>query len=1042
MLPAFPKPSFVYMPKPSLLKIVFCLLLAVAIRPVFSQDREISGTVTGENKVPLAGATISVKGSEQAVRSDASGKFRIRIPAFSRILVASYAEYETQELNIVGKTTAFFTLHRAGGNLDSVVVIGYGTQKRKDVTGAISSVQGAAIADLPVQNAAEALQGRVSGVEVIKSSGAPGATSQIIIRGVSSLNQTQPLYIIDGVQQSGDNLNPQDIASIDVLKDASAAAIYGAAAAGGVIIITTKKGTGGKPVLNFSARYGITTPRVLTLLDKNDFIAFKDLTFDTYYSNLSQEAIDTLPDVNWVDELYNNGTEENYNLSISGSTPSIHYFASGVFNKQKGVFLDNASRLAGARLNTDFKVTSWLKIGEQMNAWKRETTPVKTSVVSTPFRTVPTGAPYSGQPDAPWGSFPNYQAPNLIAQIKTAKFEFPEDNFQGNVYAEVKLPPKYLTFKATFGYTTQSYENNIFRDVYNTAVTPVTINSLYRRIGKYEQLLNAYVLSFDHTYNKHTINLLAGYEQYSNSTRFLQTTATAVSGNSYGYILTSGSVLNLSGGYDPNGLVKSTFARANYDFSKKYFATVSVRRDGNFTVFGPDHQYGVFPAASAGWRIDEEPFLKNRFPEITLLKLRGSYGELGNSNIAPYQYLTTFKLISYQNFANGAPSDAGYTQETLVNTGVKWESVHETNIGLDGELWDGKLSFTVDWYNKTTTDLLYGVPIPPSFGLPGSPPTYTVNIGSVRNKGVDIAVAYKNKAGKLNYSVSATGSFNQNKVLNLDNISDAAIRNGNNDYPDAGNGKWTGQALTYTATGLPFGQFYGYQVAGIYRTDEEAAAGVQQPNQVAHAGDLIFKDINADGQITDLDKTVIGNPYPKLTYGATVNLSWKGFDVAMLFNGVAGVDIYNGVAPYEMSIYDGGNVTSKVFNASFLGSNGLTSQPRIGIPDNNGGFLVDPNHNYSFASSYFVENGSYLKLKNLQVGYHFNGPLLQKAGISNARLYLMANNLFTITRYSGIDPELGSQDLSVNAGTTTRGIDALNKYPNTRIYSIGLDFSF
>lgn len=1023
-------------------KLLFLLLCVFIANTTISQSRTVTGTISGENGNPLAGATVAVKGQNIAVRSDAAGNFKITVPARSEILTVSHAEYQPAEQNIIGRTSVRFILRQIGGSLDSVVVVGYGIQKRQDVTGAIASVRGGAVKDLPVQNVADVLQGRVSGVEVIKSSGEPGASSQIIIRGVSSLNQTQPLYIIDGVQQSGDNINPQDIATIDVLKDASAAAIYGAAAAGGVIIITTKRGQGIRPVVNFNARYGITKPRVLTLLDKNNFLAFKDLTFDQYYTNLPQEALDTLPDVNWTKELYNNGTEENYNLSVSGSTPSIHYYASGVYNKQKGVFLDNASHMGGARLNSDFKISRWLTIGEQMNAWKRETTPVKTSIVSTPFRTVPTGAPYSGNPDAPWGSFPNYQAPNLIAQIKTAKFQFPENSFQGTVFAEVKLPPKYLTFKATFGYTSQSYENNIFRDVYNTSVTPVTINSLYRRIGNYEQLLNAYVLSFDHTYDKHTINLLAGYEQYSNTSRYLQTTATAVSGSSFGYILTSGSELNLSGGYDPNGLVKSTFARANYDLDKKYFATASIRRDGNFTVFGPDHQYGIFPAASVGWRIDKESFIKNKYPEIGLLKLRASYGELGNSNIAPYQYLTTFRLISYQNFADGAPSDAGYTQETLVNTGVKWESVHETNIGLDAELWDGKMSLTFDWYNKTTKDLLYGVPVPPSFGLPGSPPVYTVNIGSVRNKGVDLAITYKDRTGRLNYSVSLTGSFNRNKVLNLDNINNAAIRNGNNNYPDAGNGKWTGQALTYTATGLPFGQFYGYQVLGIYKTDQEAASGVQQPNQLSHAGDLIFKDVNGDGQITDLDKTVIGNPYPKLTYGAAINLNWKGFDIAMLFNGVAGVDIYNGVAPYEMSVYDGGNVTSRVFNASFLGSNGLTSQPRIGIADGNGGFIVDPNHNYSFASSYFVENGSYVKLKNIQIGYNFSNGILTRAGIISARLYIMGNNIFTITRYTGIDPELGSADFSVNAGTTTRGIDVLSKYPNTRIYSVGLDITF
>lgn len=1030
------------MPKQVIKNLLFLISFLAVLSPAFCQQRVIKGKVTDEKNMPLQGATVSVKGKEIAVRTDAGGNFKIPVPEYSTVLVASYVEYQSQELSVIGKTSVIFTLQPNGRNLDSVVVIGYGTQKRKDVTGAISSVQGDAIKDLPVQNVAEALQGRISGVEVIKSSGAPGASSQIIIRGVSSLNQTQPLYIVDGVQQSGDNINPQDIASIDVLKDASAAAIYGAAAAGGVIIITTKKGQGTKPTLNFSARYGVSVPKVLKLLDKQQFLQFKAITFDQYYANLPQTVIDSMPDVNWVNELYRNGTEENYNLSVSGSGDKINYFASGFYNKQQGVFIDNASRMAGGRLNSDFKVTKWLKIGEDIYAWKKETTPVKTAIVSTPFRTVPTGSPYSNDPNAPWGSFPNYQAPNLMAQIKTVKFQFPQKNFQGNVYGEVKVIPQYLTFKATFGYTYQTYENNIYRDVYNTAVTPVTTNSLYRRIGEYEQFLNAYVLSFDHRFNKHSFNVLAGYEQYVNKSSYLQTNATGVSGNSFGYILSSGSALNLAGGYDPNGLVKSGFARANYDYDKKYFVSVSARKDGNFTVFGPEHQYGIFPAASVGWRIDEEPFIKNKYPTVSLLKLRASYGELGNSNIAPYQYLTTFKLLAYQNFANGAPAEATYTQENLVNAGVKWENVHETNVGLDAELWDSKFSFTADWYNKTTSDLLYGVPIPPSFGLPGNPPTYTVNIGSVRNRGVDLAISYNNKIRKITYSVGITGSFNNNKVLNLDNINGAAIRNGKNDYPDAGNGKWTGQALTYTASGLPFGQFYGFKVAGIYKTDQEAAAGVQQPNKLAHAGDLIFEDINGDGQITDLDKTVIGNPYPKLTYGATINVNWKGFDVAMLFNGVAGVDIYNGVAPYEMSIYDGGNVTAKIFNASFLGSNGLTDQPRIGIADGNGGFVVDPNHNYSYASSYFVENGSYLKLKNLQLGYNFSNDLLSKANISKARLYIMANNIFTITKYSGIDPELGSADLSVNAGTTTRGIDVLNKYPNVKIYSIGLDLTF
>lgn len=1031
----------------------FCMLFILAGSPaLLAQSKVVTGKVTLGQIVPAEGASVLLTGTSIGTTTGADGSFTLTVPSLTGTLTVSYQGYTMERIALKNRTHIEVALQLAGGSLDSVVVVGYGTQKRDELTAAISSVKGDAIKNLPVQSVADALQGRIAGVEVMKASGEPGASAQIVIRGVSSLNQTQPLYIIDGVQQSGYSIdgtrqygisiNPQDIASIDVLKDAGASAIYGAAAAGGVIIITTKKGQGTKLSINLNSRYGVTTPRVLKLLNKTNFIALKHLVFDQYYTNMTEEGIDTLPDVNWVDELYRNGTEENYNLSVSGSTPAINFFASGVYNKQKGVFLDNQSVLAGARINADFKIARWLKLGEQLNVWQRRTNPVKTSIVSAPFRTAPTGAPYTNKPDAPWGGFPNYQAPNLIAQIKTTKFDFPENNFQGNVYAEVKLPPKYLTFKATFGYTSQTYENNIFNDVYNTAVTPVTINRLYRRIGKFEQILNAYVLSFDHTYGLHTVNALAGYEQYTNKSSYLQTTATGVSGSSFGYILTSGSEMNIAGGYDPNGLVKSTFARVGYDFDKRYFVTASVRRDGNFTVFGPDHQYGVFPAASVGWRIDQEPFIRNNMSGVNLLKFRASYGELGNSNINPYQFLTTFKLINYQNFSNGGPTEAGYTQESLVNNGIKWESVHETNIGMDGELMNGALSFTVDWYNKTTRDLLYGVPVPPSVGLPGSPPIYTVNVGSVRNRGLEIAVGYKNNINAFNYAVNVNGAFNKNKVLNLNNLSDAAIQEGNNNYPDAGNGKWTGQALTYTTSGLPFGQFYGYKVLGIYKTDEEAAAGAQQPGAVSRAGDLIFWDKTKDGDITDLDKTVIGNPYPEFIYGATVNLSWKGFDMALLFNGVAGVDIFNGVAPYEMSVYDGGNVTSRIFDASFLGSNGLTDQPRIGVLEPSGTYTMDPNHNYSYASSYFVENGSYLKLKNLQIGYNFSCPLFRRAGVSGARLYVMGNNIFTITSYKGADPELGSLDMSVNSGTTTRGLDGLNKYPVVKIYSIGLDLSF
>ncbi len=1015
-----------------------CMLL-LCQQLVYAQTKTITGVVKSDAGTPLQGASVVAKGQSAGVTTDDLGTFRITVASNVNALVISYVGYADQEITISNQSAVTVTLQPGTkGALDEVVVVGYGTQRKKDVTGAIGSVKGEAIKNLPVTNVAEALQGRVAGVEVIKATGEPGAPSQITIRGVSSLNQPQPLYIVDGIRQSGDNINVQDIATIDIMKDASAASIYGSAAAGGVIIITTKKGQGAKPAVNFNARYGVTKPRVMKLLGRDDFVKVKQLTLDGNYVGRTQ--IDTLPDTDWVDEIFRNGTESNYNLSISGASPAVNYFVSGFYNNQKGIYLDNKSSLAGARVNTDIKLGNRIKIGEQIYAWQRNTAPIAITPINPPFRSVPIMPVYSGKPENPWGQQPpGFVGPNLVAQIMTADKDFKQMNFQGNVYAEIKLP-LYLTFRTTLGYTYYNEEDNYYQDAYSTGPVSVPANSLSKRVASTKTTFYNYILSFDHTYGKHTINALAGYEQFSSVFNGIISSSTFVGGSSYAYLVTSESVLNLSnGGYDPNGLVKSLFGRVNYDFAKKYYASFSIRRDGNFTVFGPGNQYGVFPAGSVGWRISEEPFFKSVLPGFNLLKLRGSYGVLGNSNIEPYLFLSAYDYANAQNFSPGGSPTLNYSQNNIANPNIKWESLYETNIGLDGEAMNGSIFFSLDWYNKTTKDMLYGLPIPPSVGMPGG--IFKTNIGSVRNRGWEFLAGYKNSSKDFSYSVSVNGAFNKNKVLNLDNINDNPILVGDNNYGNATFGIMVNQPLTYTKAGNAFGQFYGYKVEGIYQNAEQIANHPQQDGYTANIGDLMFADINKDGKINDQDRTVIGNPYPKFVYGANINLNWKGFDLALLFNGVAGVDIFNGVAPYAMSLFSDGNTTSKVFGASFLGDNGLTDQPRIGVINGNS-FTADPNHNYSYASSYFVENGSYLKLKNLQLGYNFSGPWLKKAYIQNARLYFMANNLFCITSYSGIDPELGSQNINLNGGVNTRGIDAPWRYPNARIYSVGLDLSF
>jgi TonB-dependent starch-binding outer membrane protein SusC len=1065
-------------------KVLFAILLLLQFG-VHAQLKTITGSVKDDKGSPLAKATVTPKGAKEGVTTKDDGTFSISVPTTTAALTISFTGFDTKDVDIKDKSDVSVVLATEIKKLEDVVVnVGYQTQRVKDVTGAVSQVKGDAIKNLPTQDVATALQGRVAGVEVVTASGQPGVSSQITIRGVSSLNNSNPLYVIDGVQQKGpdpgNNINPQDIESISVLKDAAAAAIYGASAAGGVIIITTKRGKGAQPSIDFGMRYGSTTPLLVSLLDGKDFLTYEKDVHGGYFSNSSNAAeIDTLKSIDWSKELYRNGTEQNYYLSISGASPNVNYYLSGIYNTQEGIFLDNQSSLAGARINTDVKITNSVKVGEQLNVWRRSTVPVKTSVVSTPFETQPlfTGPAYSLTPGGAYGIYPfPYDGLNPVAQIKSASFDFPETNFQGQAYLEAKLPVRYLTFRATFGYTSQSYENDLYYSNLQASGQPTynpdgsLANSLYRNKGTYQQTLIAYILAYDHAWGKHTINLLAGYEQYANQTENLQTNVTNVLGTSYGYIIGSSSTQSVMGSYDPNGLVKSVFGRIHYNYNQKYDLEFIIRQDANFTVFAPNYQAAVFPGISGAWNINEEHFFKKFRPILSSLKLRGGYGELGNSSIPPYKFISQYGQVASQNFYPNNSALVGYTQNTLANPYIQWESTHETNIGTDGELLNGKIYFSIDWYIKNTTKLLYNVPVAISSGISPSgnpaigtlmPGIFVDNIGEVRNKGVDISIGYKGNHKQFNYSVGVTGTFNNNKVLSLNNI--APFEDGSASYPYGAISPWSGNALTYTEVGQPFGQFYGLKALGIYRANDPRLANAPTYNgDSAHAGDLIFYDKNHDGKITPADDTLIGNPYPKFTFGVNITANWKNFDIAILFSGALGVDLYNGVAPYEFENLDNSNVTSKVFQTSgFVNNgkaNGITQYPSV---YNFNTSVQDPYGNYTQPSSYFVENGSYVKLKNLQIGYSLSSRLLQRFKIKTLRIYVMGNNLFAITKYTGVDPELGSQfsNLSVapdgkvngnlngtssatNGGATNRGIDYPGKYPSVRLYAAGLDLSF
>lgn len=1039
--------------KKQLLKFFLCPVFLLLSSWAMAQKTTVTGKITDATGQPLPGVTITIKGGNTGTNSDVSGKYSIAAGQ-NDVLVFSIVGFITQEISVNGRPVIDVQMADDLKRLNEVVVVGYGTQKRKDITGSVASVKGDDFKDQPIDDPISALQGRVAGVNVVENSGMPGATPTITIRGLESLDQPAPLYIVDGVRIPDiTNLNVQDIASVDVLKDAASAAIYGSAAAGGVILITTKKGVvNAPPVINFSARYGVTKPELVNdLLNRDQFIQLQDLVNPQFFSGKTET--DTLPNVNWEDVLYRNATEQNYNLSVTGASPKVNYLFSAFYNDQTGTFIKNSSDITGIRANADYKLADFITIGEQIGLSQRKTLPVLVNLHNAPFRTQPIIPIYNengSYGNDPVGYNISFSGPNPYGEVNTETSTEYTNNAQANVYADIRLP-FHLDFRSTFGYTYNAFTEDYFQDSYNFGAVALGNNTLYENYVEYNQLLSNYVLNYNQSFGKHNISAVAGFEQITGANNSLYTSMGSIALPGYTYIPTSASAgqTALSGGNDPNMLIKSQFARVNYNFDERYFLSASIRQDANFTEFGPNKVRGVFPGASAGWNISDEKFFAGAKNIFNSLKLRGSYGSLGNSAIPPYTYASNYaqnQLSSgisggAQGFAPGQPYQIANTLTKLANPDVHWETVNETNIGLDGEALNGGLYFTAEWYNKNTNGMLYPLPLPTSSGFTQP---YYANVGTVNNRGFDFSAGYRNKAGKLGYDITLNAGFNQNKVVSLSGTATGVIYDGYNFYNngDQAFNIMSNQTITITKAGLPFGSFYGYKVLGIFQTDAQASHQTVNGN-VAQAGDLQFQDLDGNGIINQNDKQVIGNPNPKLVYGITVHLNYQQFDLGLLFNGVQGVQLFDGVEAYEESLFADGNTTTKVFNDSFLGSNGLTSQPRLIGTTASGAQALDPNTNYSSVNSYFVQNGSYLKLKNVQLGYTFNGLFLQHIGVKKARLFVMANNVFTITKYKGLDPELGSAYTPSGYGNvTTQGIDAVTNYPQTKIYSAGLDVTF
>ncbi len=1003
----------------------------------------LEGRVLDEKNEGLPGATILIKNSDKGTVSDVSGNFILEIPEnlMPAVLVISFVGYETKELLITSQSTIDIALELDIATLEEVVVVGYGVQKRSNLTGSISSVKVDDLENRPIIRLDQALQGMSSGVFVSKGGGAPGASPSIHIRGVGSLNGTEPLWVVDGIKmQPGNHFNLDDVESIEVLKDAASSAVYGAEAAHGVILVTTKRGKEGKTQINYRSSFAKVNPIQLPeLLGSEDFVYYKRISRLNAGQNPEPSWDNWEHDTDWVDAYYSgSGFSHYHDFSIAKGTDRSSYYFSVGYDDETGILIDNDFQRFSLRFNSDFELAKWLKVGESILLSRVSENPIDNFNEdyngSIPYRSLPIMPIYDdSNPFGGWGMAPVYfQGPNPVATQYQQQEKRHYNRLDGNIYLQA-TPVEGLMVRARVGYNYMSFLGKAFDEAFDYGSFANPINSLTYADGNNETITGNFVGTYEKGIGKSNFKLMVGYEASKFNSINYNITATNFLVDGAESFNLAGGTFNVTNRYtvDTSPLL-SQFGRFNYNFNEKYLFEANVRRDASGAKFGDENVWGVFPSFSLGWRLSEETFIQN-IPIISNLKLRLSTGKLGSDNIRSFIFDKTYtsQFSTYAFDENGNNKVVGYYLSKFPNANVQWEEVKMNNIGLDVAVFDDKISFSADYYIKNTEKFLYPVAIPSSVGIAThnfDPVNPEENIGTMRNTGLDLDLSYRESYGRFNLRVNANSSFMKNEVLGL-------VDGG---YITAGNGGGQIGGMTRTEAGYPISSFYGFVVqqmlnseSDVFAVNSYAADGTYQEAGTG-PGDFMYRDISGpegvpDGEITwEHDRVYIGNPWPKMMYGLNINLDYnKVIDIMLQFQGVQGVDIFNANLAYSRNFFGDYNTTSAIFDAWTPENN--TMHPR--------NIASDPNQNFSRPSTYFVEDGSYLKLRNLQIGYNIPEQILAKlGGINKIRLFANANNLLTITSYSGADPEIAGSNVG-------RGVD-YGLYPHTRTFGGGIDVQF
>lgn len=1006
-----------------------CLLLALLTQAAFGQGiPEISGTVSDSSGAPLPGVSVLVKGTQNGASTDPEGNYSLQNVAGDAILEISFIGYQTQEVPVGDREVINVTLRPDLQSLDEVVVVGYGTVKKSDLTGAVASVKAEDLTTEGLNTVAKALQGKVAGVTIESAGGDPGVGTRILVRGVGSLNNNNPLYLVDGVPVPGiNNISPNDIASIEVLKDASAAAIYGSRAANGVVLITTKSGEAGKTQISFNANAGVQKlARRIEVLNAAEWAGVSNAAHDA--AGLARLEIAEDPallqsGLDWQDEVYRSAPVQNYELNISGGNKGSQYSVSGGYYNQRGLVKVTGYERLNLRVKSEttkgrFRFGETLLLSQEnwtkmAGGWGGQGgNPVGSAVKMIPVFDIYDSTATGGFAGA-YG--PVLNVANPLAQLHLEDIRNHSSNITLNFFGEVDILPG-LYYKLNLGYNnTHGYDYDYHQRYQVGTLFTHQTNDLDETRDHNRFLMLENTLNYSKEFGRHSLQALAGYTMQQNRLRTLWGSAIDLPDGIK--VLDAAASNPATGGTMYENALVSLLGRIVYSYDSRYLLTASFRRDGS-SRFGAENRYGNFPSVALGWNISNEDFFGDFSHAINRLKLRGSYGVLGNQEIGDYLYSAA--IASNINYVTGADQHKwfGAIQTAFADPDIKWENTSTFNVGLDLGVWQDKLTFTADYFIKRSTDVLLNVPIPGSTGAVGNP---VVNAGIITNHGLEASAGYSGTAGQLNYNVYGTMSAIQNEVERLGTGTQQIF---------GGQPTHHGSSTTLTQVGGEVGAFYLIKTAGIFDSEEEVQAHSKDGNLIqpnASPGDIRFVDANDDGVISDEDRLNAGSSFPDFTYGLGFNAQWRNFDFGLFFQGTQGNMIYNG---FRQDI-DGMNLE---INYSRETLNAWTPENHTDFPR---AVINDPNYN-TRTSDRFLEDGSYLRLKTLQLGYAFPAGAIEKIGAGTLRLYLSFDNLFTITGYKGYNPDLGRTGSILN-----RGVDFGHvAYPLARTANLGVQLQF